>query len=74
MSLGSPEPTCRRVLSGAGALTAADQTERAATVGPSLLARPGKRLGLGVDASYAHARAAVLEFLYARHAAPAIAA
>ena len=49
----------------------------AATIGevlPIPLARPRRRLDLVEDASYVHARAAVLEFLYARHAAPAIAA
>jgi nitrate/nitrite transport system ATP-binding protein len=34
------------------------------------LARPRKRLDLVQDATYAHARAALLEFLYARHTAP----
>ena len=34
------------------------------------LARPRKRLALVQDATYAQARAAVLEFLYARHKAP----
>ena len=48
-----------------------------ATIGEILdvpLARPRKRLDLVEDATYVHARAAVLEFLYARHAAPALAA
>ena len=48
-----------------------------ATIGEILtvpLARPRKRLNLVEDAVYVHARAAVLEFLYARHAAPAMAA
>jgi nitrate/nitrite transport system ATP-binding protein len=34
------------------------------------LPRPRKRLELVEDATYVHARAAVLEFLYARHKAP----
>ena len=38
------------------------------------LPRPRRRLDLVDDHSYNHARAAVLEFLYARHRAPAIAA
>ncbi len=38
------------------------------------LPRPRKRLDLVDDHTYNHARAAVLEFLYARHAAPALAA
>jgi len=49
----------------------------AATIGEVLdvkLARPRRRLALAADATYLHARAAVLEFLYARHAAPAVAA
>jgi nitrate/nitrite transport system ATP-binding protein len=49
----------------------------AATIGEILnvrLARPRKRLDLVDDHTYNHARAAVLEFLYARHAAPALAA
>jgi nitrate/nitrite transport system ATP-binding protein len=49
----------------------------AATIGEILtvpLARPRKRLELVEDPTYVHARAAVLEFLYARHAAPALAA
>ncbi|GAC1329627.1 MAG: ABC transporter ATP-binding protein [Beijerinckiaceae bacterium] len=48
-----------------------------ATIGEILdvpLARPRKRLDLVEDATYVHARAAVLEFLYARHAVPALAA
>jgi nitrate/nitrite transport system ATP-binding protein len=48
-----------------------------ATIGevlPIPLERPRKRLDLVEDAAYVHARAAVLEFLYARHAAPAMAA
>ena len=48
-----------------------------ATIGevlPIPLARPRHRLDLIEDAAYVHARAAVLEFLYARHAAPAMAA
>ena len=48
-----------------------------ATIGETLdvpLARPRKRLDLVEDAAYVHARAAVLEFLYARHAVPALAA
>ena len=48
-----------------------------ATIGEVLdvkLARPRRRLDLVEDATYVHARAAVLEFLYARHAAPALAA
>ena len=48
-----------------------------ATIGEVLdvgLARPRRRLELVEDATYVHARAAVLEFLYARHAAPALAA
>ena len=48
-----------------------------ATIGEILdipLARPRKRLELVEDPAYVHARAAVLEFLYARHAAPALAA
>jgi nitrate/nitrite transport system ATP-binding protein len=48
-----------------------------ATIGEILdvpLARPRRRLDLVEDAAYVHARAAVLEFLYARHAAPAMAA
>ena len=47
-----------------------------ATIGEVLevpLARPRRRLDLVEDAIYGHARAAVLEFLYARHAAPAMA-
>ena len=49
----------------------------AATIGEVLtvgLERPRRRLDLVNDATYAHCRAAVLEFLYARHKAPAIAA
>ena len=49
----------------------------AATIGEVLdvsLERPRKRLDLVEDATYIHARAAVLEFLYARHKAPSIAA
>ena len=49
----------------------------AATVGEVLnvnLARPRRRLDLVDDHTYNHARAAVLEFLYARHHAPALAA
>jgi len=49
----------------------------AATIGEVLtvkLERPRKRLDLVDDATYNHARAAVLEFLYARHKAPALAA
>ncbi len=49
----------------------------AATIGEVLsvpLARPRRRLALAEDPVYVHARAAVLEFLYARHAAPAAAA
>jgi nitrate/nitrite transport system ATP-binding protein len=48
-----------------------------ATIGEILsvpFPRPRKRLDLVEDATYVHARAAVLEFLYARHAAPAMAA
>ena len=48
-----------------------------ATIGEILkvrLPRPRKRLDLVDDHTYNHARAAVLEFLYARHAAPALAA
>jgi nitrate ABC transporter ATP-binding subunit len=36
------------------------------------LERPRKRLELVENAAYVHARAAVLEFLYARHAAPSL--
>jgi nitrate/nitrite transport system ATP-binding protein len=46
-----------------------------ATIGEVLdvkLPRPRKRLELVDDATYIHARAAVLEFLYARHKAPAL--
>ena len=49
----------------------------AATIGEVLdvdLARPRRRLELVDDHTYNHARAAVLEFLYARHRAPALAA
>jgi nitrate/nitrite transport system ATP-binding protein len=49
----------------------------AATIGEVLevkLERPRRRLDLVEDATYTHARAAVIEFLYARHKAPAIAA
>jgi nitrate/nitrite transport system ATP-binding protein len=49
----------------------------AATIGEVLnvkLERPRKRLDLVDDPTYNHARAAVLEFLYARHRAPALAA
>ena len=49
----------------------------AATIGEVLtvpLARPRHRLALVENPEYIHARAAVLEFLYARHRAPAIAA
>jgi nitrate/nitrite transport system ATP-binding protein len=49
----------------------------AATIGEVLnvnLARPRRRLDLVDDHTYNHARAAVLEFLYARHRAPALAA
>lgn len=45
-----------------------------ATIGDILsvpLKRPRRRLDLVEDPSYVHARAAVLEFLYARHAKPA---
>ncbi|KQP41023.1 nitrate ABC transporter ATP-binding protein [Methylobacterium sp. Leaf104] len=48
-----------------------------ATVGEILrvdLERPRRRLDLVEDPTYTHARAEVLEFLYARHAKPAIAA
>jgi len=48
-----------------------------ATIGDILdvkLARPRRRLDLVEDSAYVHARAAVLEFLYARHAVPALAA
>ena len=48
-----------------------------ATVGEILtvdLERPRRRLDLVEDATYTHARAEVLEFLYARHAKPAVAA
>ena len=49
----------------------------AATIGDVLevkLARPRRRLDLVNDATYTRCRAAVLEFLYARHKAPSIAA
>jgi len=49
----------------------------AATIGEILkvpLARPRRRLELATDAEYARCRAAVLEFLYARHRVPARAA
>jgi nitrate/nitrite transport system ATP-binding protein len=49
----------------------------AATIGeilPINLARPRRRLELATDAEYARCRAAVLEFLYARHRVPARAA
>ena len=49
----------------------------AATIGEVLdvkLQRPRKRLDLVDDPIYNHARAAVLEFLYARHKAPSLAA
>ena len=49
----------------------------AATIGEILnvnLSRPRRRLDLVDDPTYNHARAAVLEFLYARHRAPALAA
>ena len=48
-----------------------------ATIGevlPIPIRRPRKRLDLVEDATYVHSRAAVLEFLYARHAVPALAA
>jgi nitrate/nitrite transport system ATP-binding protein len=47
----------------------------AATIGEVLeveLPRPRKRLELVDNPAYIHARAAVLEFLYARHKAPAL--
>jgi nitrate/nitrite transport system ATP-binding protein len=47
----------------------------AATIGEVLqidLDRPRKRLDLVEDRTYTHARAAVLEFLYARHKAPSL--
>ena len=46
-----------------------------ATIGEVLkvnLARPRRRLDLVADATYTRARAGVLEFLYARHKAPAL--
>jgi nitrate/nitrite transport system ATP-binding protein len=49
----------------------------AATIGEDMtvhLERPRKRLDLVNDATYAQCRAAVMEFLYARHKAPSIAA
>ena len=49
----------------------------AATIGEILnvnLPRPRRRLDLVDDPTYNHARAAVLEFLYARHRAPALVA
>lgn len=49
----------------------------AATIGEVLdvkLDRPRKRLDLVTDQTYAKARAAVIEFLYARHKAPSVAA
>ena len=49
----------------------------AATIGEVLevkLARPRKRLALVNDATYTRCRATVLEFLYARHKAPVLAA
>jgi nitrate/nitrite transport system ATP-binding protein len=49
----------------------------AATIGEVLdvrLARPRRRLDLVNDKIYAQARAAVMEFLYARHKAPSLAA
>jgi flagellar motor switch protein FliM len=52
-------------------------TEKKTTIGevlPLHLARPRKRLDLVADATYSRARAAVLEFLSARHKAPSIAA
>jgi len=48
-----------------------------ATIGQILkidLSRPRRRLELATDAEYARCRAAVLEFLYARHRVPARAA
>ncbi|KAB1076185.1 ABC transporter ATP-binding protein [Methylobacterium planeticum] len=48
-----------------------------ATIGEVLtvpMARPRKRLELVEDKDYVHCRAEVLEFLYARHARPALAA
>jgi nitrate/nitrite transport system ATP-binding protein len=48
-----------------------------ATIGevlPVHLERPRKRLDLVNDVTYTKCRAAVLEFLYARHKAPSIAA
>jgi nitrate/nitrite transport system ATP-binding protein len=49
----------------------------AATIGEVLritLPRPRRRLELATDPEYARCRAAVLEFLYARHRVPARAA
>jgi nitrate/nitrite transport system ATP-binding protein len=49
----------------------------AATIGDVLevkLSRPRKRIELVSDVTYGHCRTAVLEFLYARHKAPSIAA
>jgi nitrate/nitrite transport system ATP-binding protein len=49
----------------------------AATIGEILaieLPRPRRRLELATDPEYARCRAAVLEFLYARHRVPARAA
>lgn len=46
-----------------------------ATIGEVLdirLPRPRKRLDLVEDKEYVHGRAAVLEFLYARHKAPQV--
>ena len=47
----------------------------AASIGEVLtveLPRPRKRLDLVEDRTYTHARAAVIEFLYARHKAPSL--
>jgi nitrate/nitrite transport system ATP-binding protein len=44
-----------------------------ATIGDVLeikLPRPRRRLELAANSDYVHARAAVIEFLYARHRAP----
>lgn len=49
----------------------------AATIGEVLdvsLPRPRERLAMATDATYTRCRAAVIEFLYARHKAPSIAA
>jgi nitrate/nitrite transport system ATP-binding protein len=49
----------------------------AATIGEDMsvdLKRPSKRLELVGNSTYNDARAAVLEFLYARHRAPTLAA